>query len=162
MPRSFRVERESDAIFNANPFDTGSRRRQAGESMANAELVQNNQRLQARLQKLTLAYQTAEQQNVMLKDKCLRLQNRVDELKLYLGSIKSDVGERVAPLRLIAGHLFEVAAFLESLDNSIEMDANDGRRRGAGWSGMADARPGDSLRHGNLEPIKEDGESNMP
>lgn len=32
-----------------------------------------------------------------------------------------DVGQRVPPMRLIAGHLYEVASFLESLDQSIEM-----------------------------------------
>jgi hypothetical protein len=31
------------------------------------------------------------------------------------------VGQRVPPIRLIAGHLFEVATFLETLDKSIDM-----------------------------------------
>lgn len=36
-------------------------------------------------------------------------------------SVQLDVGQRVSPMRLIAGHLYNVASFLESLDQSIEM-----------------------------------------
>jgi phage shock protein A len=73
MPRTFRLERD-------DPFGK--------TQMTNQELVQNNQKLQGRVQKLTAAYQQVEQQNVILRDRCLRLQNRVDELKEYLAAIK--------------------------------------------------------------------------
>ena len=120
MPRSFRIERESDmsSYSSNNPFGS---RPPTREQLANQELVANNQKLQARVQKLNAAYQMVEQQNVLLRDRCLRLQNRVDELKMHLSDIKVDVSQRVAPLQLVAGHLFEVAAFLESLDNSIDV-----------------------------------------
>lgn len=56
--------------------------------MTNQELVQANQRLQGRMHRLASAYQVAEQQNVQLRERCLRLQNRVDELTSWLASIK--------------------------------------------------------------------------
>lgn len=37
-----------------------------------------------------------------------------------------DVGQRVTPIRLIAGHLNELASFLETLDNSIEVGSREG------------------------------------
>lgn len=88
MPRTFRVEREvADVSVSCNPFDA-PKRSMSREQMTNQELVQSNQKLQNRVQKLTMAFQAVEQQNVMLKDRCLRLQNRVDELKTHLSAIK--------------------------------------------------------------------------
>lgn len=111
MPRSFCLERDPDSKSSgsirsshpesrpldgirsshpdSNPFDN-TRRTQppSKEQMTNQELVQHNQKLQTRVQKLTTAYQAVEQQNVMLRDRCLRLQNRVDELKEHLAAIK--------------------------------------------------------------------------
>lgn len=103
MPRSIRVERDfgygigpaSTPSFSNNPFDpaniSAGSRRTSREALVNIELVQSNQRLQARLQKMSSAYQVVEQQNVALRDKCLRLQNRIDELTDHLVAIKVHV-----------------------------------------------------------------------
>ena len=95
MPRSFYLEHCEDSIFtsvSSNPASVPASSSRAElrkrESMTNQELAQNNQRLQGRIQRLALAYQAAEQQNVMLRDRCVRLQNRVDELKMHLTTIK--------------------------------------------------------------------------
>lgn len=95
MPRIVRGEREvafgvntkNPTKISSNPFDV-IEKRNSREALVNVELVQNNQRLQARLQKLSSAYQLVEQQNFALRDKCLRLQNRIEELTSHIISIK--------------------------------------------------------------------------
>lgn len=101
MTRNFRLEQTSSVGSSASSMsiardssifmqsDTGSMGASRKDLlMTNQELAQANQRLQGKVQKLTSAYQAVEQQNVSLRDRCLKLQNRVDELKSFLASIK--------------------------------------------------------------------------
>lgn len=89
MPRTFRTERGAYAIDQAIFLDPPPLSRPPDrDNASNAELAQSNQKLQGKLQRLAAAHQAAEQQNVALRDRCLRLQNRVEELKAYLHAIK--------------------------------------------------------------------------
>lgn len=107
MTRNFRIEQTSSVgssgslmpiTRDSNVFmqsDTGSMGTSRKDLlMTNQELAQANQRLQGKVQKLTSAYQAVEQQNVSLRDRCLKLQNRVDELKSFLASIKVETFSR--------------------------------------------------------------------
>lgn len=85
----------------------------------NYELIQTNQRLTQRLSRLTIAYQALERGSFGMREKHSQLLMRMEELKDHLRDIKSDVGGRVGPIRLIAEHLAGVACFLEGLDQSI-------------------------------------------
>ena len=89
---------------------------------SNKELVETNQKLMSRCERLTASFQQTESQNVQLRERCIRLQNRIDELKAHLSEIKSDVGQRVTPMKLIASHLEGLAEFLQSLDGSIDVE----------------------------------------
>ena len=90
MPQRLRVDREPEVAIFRMPLT----QRPTREQLTNQELASSNQKLQTRIQKLTTAYQLVEHQNVQLRDRCLRLQNRVDELKLHLADIKVGSGHR--------------------------------------------------------------------
>lgn len=83
---------------------------------ANYELAKKNQSLNCRLARLTTAYQSVQAQNLQLRDCCNKLQNEVDNLQSQLQAIKKDLAYQSPPLRLVASHLLQMAAFLESIE----------------------------------------------
>lgn len=83
MPRRFCIEP-----------DSGQRYQFTLEQLSNAELARNNHKLHAKLQKMMASYQEVEQENVLLKEKCLKLENSLKmilemQVRLWLGPVEN-------------------------------------------------------------------------
>ena len=85
----------------------------------NKDLVQMNQQLQRRLTRLTLAYQALERANLGMQEKCSVLEQQMEVLREHLRALKTDIRDRVEPIRLISRHLSDVARFFHNIDVSV-------------------------------------------